>query len=284
MTDNTQETEELNETEEAQEKFPYKADGLFYRNFLVDDNYSHPYPLITGINSLVKDVTRLKSETKKSIHVLNNSMLERVKLKELLCEASDRRQVHIRTFTEFSRSIFLNHGDSLFRTRTSKCNGYMPYILETPEDKMDIILEAIKFTPSFDLRYKAKSSSEQAKLIWSLFGFISEIKAQMISDAEIRNYAPDEDTALIYFAYQRRLMVNHLIDCDDLLLLASKLLMFFSRYRKLYRRCSGGIYVSNAQNLTKAQDYFLYALVNDNYENVVTIDTSDFSETQGIQT
>ena len=131
-------------------------------------------------------------------------------------------------------------------------------------DRLELIKQAIKETPSQARKYKDLSTDEQNKFIYRALEFISKAKRELIANC-------DDDIILLYKNYQDILQNQSAIDFDDLLLLAYSLLSNFPKIASLYRRSFHAICVDEAQYLNNAQYQLLLVLAGDEFTNLMMV-------------
>ena len=95
----------------------------------------------------------------------------------------------------------------------------MPHIFEDEIDRIELVGQAIKQTPSYAGKYKRQDEKEKEDFSYRVLNFISEVKRKLIPENELEEHTNDENIVLLYQNYQDILNTQNAIDFDDLLLL-----------------------------------------------------------------
>ncbi|HZK61722.1 MAG TPA: ATP-dependent helicase, partial [Anaerovoracaceae bacterium] len=170
----------------------------------------------------------------------------------------------------FCQSMLENHGNLIGLAK-------MPHIFEDETDRLELIEQAIKQTPSYAAKYKTQDEKEQKKFRYRGLNFISKVKRELIADRELGQHTNDENIVLLYRNYQDILRSQNAIDFDDLLLLAHSLLVNYPKTAALYRRSFFAICIDEAQDLNNAQYQLLLALANGEFTNIMMVGDPDQS-------
>ncbi len=214
---------------------------------------------------LTQRVRYLLGNTNKKILALTFTNKAGEEIKERLSDISEiEKRVFVGTFHGFCQSIIENHGHLIGLTK-------MPHIFEEETDRLELIEQAIKQTPSYAGTYKTQSNKEQKSFRYRVLSYISKVKRELIADSELEQHTDDENIVLLYQNYQDILRTQNAIDFDDLLLLAYSLLVNYPKTAALYRRSFFAICIDEAQDLNNAQYQFLLALANGEFTNIMMV-------------
>jgi DNA helicase-2/ATP-dependent DNA helicase PcrA len=214
---------------------------------------------------LTERVQYLLSKTNKKVLALTFTNKAGEEIKERLSNSSNiKKRVFVGTFHSFCQSILENHGNLLGLSK-------MPHIFEDEADRLELIEQAIKQTPSYAAKYKNQNIKDQTNFRYRVLNFISKVKRKLIADIELEKHTDDQNIVILYQNYQDILRSQNAIDFDDLLLLAYSLLVNFPKIAALYRRSFFAICIDEAQDLNKAQYQFLLALVNGEFTNIMMV-------------
>ena len=214
---------------------------------------------------LTERVRYLLTKTNKKVLAMTFTNKAGKEIKERLSNIPEiEGRVFVGTFHSFCQSMLENHGNLIGLAK-------MPHIFEDDVDRLELVGEAIKQTPSYASKYTTQDKKEQKKFRYRVLNFISEMKRRLIADSEIGEHTNDEDIALLYQNYQEILKSQNAIDFDDLLLLAYGLLVNYSKTAALYRRSFFAVCVDEAQDLNNAQYQLLLALTNGEFNNVMMV-------------
>lgn len=152
--------------------------------------------------------------------------------------------------------------------------GYqeMPHIIEREADRKAVLAQAIQSTPSIAHHYDGPEK-DQAKLLDNCLRFISKQKRKLVwLDEDTTEYADwSAERVSLYLNYNTYLRNQNLIDYDDILLLAWRILTEHPRVAKLYRQLYHYVLVDEAQDLSFAQYELLRALCGDQLRNVMMV-------------
>lgn len=214
---------------------------------------------------LTERVQYLLSKTNKKVLALTFTNKAGEEIKERLSNISEiEKRVFVGTFHGFCQSILENHGNLIGLSK-------MPHIFEDETDRLELVEQAIKQTPSYAAKYKRQDKKDQTNFRYRVLNFISKVKRELIADNELEQHTDDEDIVLLYQNYQDILRSQNAIDFDDLLLLAYSLLVNYPKTAALYRRSFFAICIDEAQDLNNAQYQLLLALVNGEFTNVMMV-------------
>jgi DNA helicase-2/ATP-dependent DNA helicase PcrA len=214
---------------------------------------------------LTERVRYLLTKTNKKVLALTFTNKAGKEIEERLNNISEiEKRIFVGTFHGFCQSILENHGNLIGHAK-------MPHIFEDETDRLELIGQAIKQTPSYAGKYKTQDKQEQKNFRYRFLNFISEMKRKLIADNEIGEHTDDENFVLLYQNYQEILRAQNAIDFDDLLLLAYGLLVNYPKTAALYRRSFFAVCVDEAQDLNNAQYQLLLALTNGEFNNVMMV-------------
>ena len=214
---------------------------------------------------LTKRVRHLLTKTNKKVLALTFTNKAGEEIKERLSDISEiEKRVFVGTFHSFCQTMLENHGNLIGLAK-------MPHIFEDEIDRLELVGQAIKQTPSYAGKYKTQDEKERKKFRYRVLNFISEVKRKLIADSELGKHTNDEDIVLLYQNYQDILHTQNAIDFDDLLLLAYSLLVNYPKTAALYRRSFFAICIDEAQDLNNAQYQLLLALANGEFTNIMMV-------------
>jgi DNA helicase-2/ATP-dependent DNA helicase PcrA len=174
------------------------------------------------------------------------------------------KRVFVGTFHKFCQTMLENHGHLIGLAK-------MPHLFEDETDRLELVEQAIKQTPSYAVKYKTHDKKEQKNFRYRVLNYISKVKRELIADSELEQHTDDENIVLLYQNYQDILRSQNAIDFDDLLLLAYSLLVNYPKTAALYRRSFFAICIDEAQDLNNAQYQLLLALANGEFTNIMMV-------------
>jgi len=207
----------------------------------------------------------LLTKTNKKVLALTFTNKAGKEIEERLNNISEiEKRIFVGTFHGFCQSILENHGNLIGLAK-------MPYIFEDDTDRLELVGQAIKQTPSYASKYKTQDKKEQKNFRYRVLDFISKVKRKLIADSEYEQHTDDENIVLLYQNYQDILRAQNAIDFDDLLLLAYSLLVNYPKTAALYRRSFFAICIDEAQDLNNAQYHLLLALANGEFTNIMMV-------------
>ena len=214
---------------------------------------------------LTQRVRHLLDKTNKKVLALTFTNKAGEEIKERLSDVSEiEKRVFVGTFHGFCQSILENHGNLIGLAK-------MPHIFEDETDRLELVGQAIKQTPSYAGKYKTQDKKKQKNFRYRVLNFISKVKRELIADSEFEQHTNDENIVLLYQNYQDILRAQNAIDFDDLLLLAYSLLVNYPKIAALYRRSFFAICIDEAQDLNNAQYQLLLALANGKLTNIMMV-------------
>ncbi len=214
---------------------------------------------------LTERVRYLLNKSKKKVLALTFTNKAGEEIKERLNDISEiDKRVFVGTFHSFCQHILENHGNLIGFSK-------MPHIFEDEADRIELVGQAIKQTPSYAKKYEEQNEKQKKDFRYRVLSFISEVKRKLIAENEIYEHTDDEDIVLLYQNYQDILHAQNAIDFDDLLLFAYSLFVSFPKTTALYRRSFYAICVDEAQDLNKAQYQLLLALASSEFTNIMMV-------------
>lgn len=214
---------------------------------------------------LTERVRYLLTNTNKKVLTLTFTNKAGEEIKDRLSTIPEiEKRVFVGTFHGFCQYILENHGNSIGLSK-------IPHIFEDEQDRLELIEQAIKQTPSYAMEYKRKDEKDQTDFRYRVLNFISRVKRELIADNELGQHTDDENIILLYQNYQDILRGQNTIDFDDLLLLAYRLFVNYPKIAALYRRSFFAICIDEAQDLNNAQYQFLLVLVNSEFTNIMMV-------------
>ena len=214
---------------------------------------------------LTQRVRYLLGKTNKKVLALTFTNKAGKEIEERLSNISEiEKRVFVGTFHGFCQSILENHGNLIGLAK-------MPHIFEDETDRLELVGQAIKQTPSYAGKYKTQDKKKQKNFRYRVLNFISKVKRELIADSEFEQHTNDENIVLLYQNYQDILRAQNAIDFDDLLLLAYSLLVNYPKTAALYRRSFFAICIDEAQDLNNAQYQLLLALANGKLTNIMMV-------------
>ncbi|NQU63731.1 MAG: ATP-dependent helicase, partial [SAR324 cluster bacterium] len=214
---------------------------------------------------LTQRVRYLLGQTKKKVLALTFTNKAGEEIKERLSDiAQIENRVFVGTFHGFCQSMLENHGNMIGLPK-------MPHIFEDEIDRLELVDQAIKQTPSYASDYKKQSDKEQKSFRYRVLNYISKVKRELIADSELEEHTDDENIVLLYQNYQDILRNQDAIDFDDLLLKAHSLLVSYPKTAALYRRSFFAICVDEAQDLNNAQYQLLLTLSGGEFNNIMMV-------------
>ena len=213
---------------------------------------------------LTERVRHLLGKTRKKILALTFTNKAGDEIEERLKDLPEiKKRVFVGTFHKFCQNVLENHGRLIGLAK-------MPHLFEKETDRLELIEQAIKQTPSYAVKYKTQDKKEQKNSRYRTLNFISKVKRELIVDSELEQHY-DENIVLLYHNYQDILQAQNAIDFDDLLLLAYSLLVNYPKIAALYRRSFYAICIDEAQDLNNAQYLLLLALANSEFTNIMMV-------------
>lgn len=176
------------------------------------------------------------------------------------------KRANIGNFHKFALQILIERRFSI---------GYekVPHILEREEDKKKILEQVFIENPILKEYYMDKDEKTQRKYIDHYMNWINEQKKNLvIIDDDTPQYNGwKEQSLLLYKSYNQLLREQNLVDFDDVLLLAYRILIENPAITRLYQNTYPYILVDEAQDLSFAQYHLIKALTGDTHKNVFMV-------------
>ena len=171
-------------------------------------------------------------------------------------------------------SIDTIHGFSLTIIRAYRhVLGYdeMPHIIERQNDKLELIRQLFLENPILLSFYH--STDDQEKLLQNRLDCIARSKKELVFiDKDQLNYKNwSHRRIVLYKAYNESLQNQNLIDFDDILLLAWRILVENSAVASLYQRLYRYVLVDESQDLSFAQYQFIKAFCGNSIRNLLMV-------------
>ena len=214
---------------------------------------------------LTERIRYLLGNTNKKILALTFTNKAGDEIKERLSDISEiDKRAFVGTFHGFCKYMLENHGNLIGLPK-------IPNIFEDEADRLELIEQAIKQTPSYAAEYKTQDERQMKDFRYQCLNFISKVKRELIADSELEQHTEDGNIVLFYQNYQDILRSQNAIDFDDLLLLAYSLLTNYPKTAGLYRRSFFAICIDEAQDLNNAQYQLLLALANGEFTNIMMV-------------
>lgn len=193
---------------------------------------------------------------------------------------SDVGKIKERTFIETTHSFALD----IIRARRHELGmDEMPTIIDKESDRKKIVTEVVLSNPSLSRYYQKLPENSrfddlakfQTDLLNKCLIFISRKKQELIwLDHESDNPSGQDWTLErinLYKDYNDLLRNQNLIDYDDIILLAWKILSERPAVANLYRRIYRYVLVDEAQDLSFAQYELIKALCGDAIKNIMMV-------------
>lgn len=178
-------------------------------------------------------------------------------MKERLSDVPDiSEKTFIGTIHAFCQTVIEAHG---------KAVGFpeMPAILDSETDRLEILREVMLENPVLTPYYQSKDEKQRRKLLFSLCDSISARKRELSEFCEIPEEYDSDEEELVFQDYNDRLMSQGVIDFDDILVLAYRILTEQPKIARLYTRLYKYICVDEAQDLNYAQYALMQTLAAD---------------------
>lgn len=213
---------------------------------------------------LTERVKNLAEKTRRKILAITftNKACEEIKNRIKEQNQDLLKKVDVFTFHGFCNSVLERHGSYI---------GYakLPEIISSQEEIYTLMEEAVKATPTINMKYQRLDEKGKKKVIYEAIEQTARIKRNFIPDEDL--YESSQDEVILYFAYRNLMQSMNAIDFDDMLLLVYKLFTTNVRIADLYRRNYDYICIDEAQDLNNAQYRLLRSLANDGYKNVMMV-------------
>ena len=183
-------------------------------------------------------------------------------MRERLAEFPDIHQrAFIGTLHSFCLEVLANRGKSV------GIEG-RPNLLESNQDRRQILLQAVMDDPKLKLELSATGDAKsQRKKLSEWFNTIERSKKDLYPPEAIGDYTDRR----VYEAYNQALRSSNTVDFDDLLLLTYQLFTERPKIADFYRRQYRYICIDEAQDLNEAQYQVICALCGSEYRNVMMV-------------
>lgn len=197
---------------------------------------------------LIERTARLVSESQSSVLALtfsNKAAEEILERLELRLNEDDMSSVSVGTIHSFCLDLVLTRGKMIGLPTNLT-------VIENDKDKIEIMKKVLS---TLDI------SKENKYNVQSLLSKISYLKQSFFKNGSIlEEVEEDENVSYIFEAYNNLLIEHHLIDYDDILFYAYKLLTEKPQIVKLYSRLYKHVFVDEAQDLNLSQYLIIKAL------------------------
>jgi DNA helicase-2/ATP-dependent DNA helicase PcrA len=192
-------------------------------------------------------------------------------------KAAEEMQERLSDVPGISERAFIGtiHGFALEILRSRRhLLGYqeMPHIIERDNDRKKILEKVFLENPILRNYYDGKASKDKQEMLDKYIKIISEAKRNLAvidEDTPYPNWKPERQ--ILYTSYNRVLREQNLIDFDDLLLLAWRVLNENPNDSKLYRRIYQYVLIDEAQDLNYAQYHLIKTLCGESHRNVFIV-------------
>ena len=189
-------------------------------------------------------------------------------MRERLADVEDiSERTFIGTIHSFAQSIIEKHGRHI---------GYaeMPHIFERDEDRKRFLKQAVAaYSNSVheqSVSYNSVSIDDAVNMS-NWLGKISRLKRDLLTDDEIEESFPSDNTLQIYREYNALLRQHNGVDFDDLLVLAYRVLTDMPSIAGLYARSYPHVCIDEAQDLNNAQYQLISALCLEKTESLMLV-------------
>lgn len=242
---------------------------------IIDYRLSHDGPMLVEA-SAGSGKTRVLTECVRQLIERNPKRLAKILCLTFTNKAAEEMAERLSDIYEGNERTFIGtiHSFAL-EILQSKWHelGYneMPHILDHHSNQIailrDVILESEELSEFFD------DERTEKQFLDKNLAFISERKKNLVVvDNETLQHKDFSETQLLLFKeYNHRLRNQNLVDFDDVLLLAWRILIENPSAADLYRRLYKYVLVDEAQDLSKAQYELIRALCGDVIRNILMV-------------
>lgn len=214
---------------------------------------------------LTERIKKLIELTNRKILAITFTNKAGEEMKERLGDSEKvKKQVFIGTFHGFCQQVLEMRFNMLGLDK-------MPHIFEDDSDRLELVEQAIKSTPSYNLIYKELEIKKQKEYRYKVLEFISDVKRNLLSEDELLADTQDENIVLLYHSYQEILASQNAIDFDDLIMLTYRLFLNNPTVAAIYRRTYEYICIDEAQDLNNAQYQLIKAITSDEHNNIMMV-------------
>ncbi len=149
----------------------------------------------------------------------------------------------------------------------------MPHIFEREEDRKKTIESVLLENPIFKDSYDGLDLKQKENFLNQSLVFISKVKRDLIvlDDDKLEFSGWDAEKLWLYKLYNQCLRNQNVMDYDDILLYAYRILTERPAISNLYRRIYKYILIDEAQDLNFAQYHIIKALCGDTYKNLMMV-------------
>ncbi|MCX8473606.1 MAG: ATP-dependent helicase, partial [Sediminibacterium sp.] len=188
-----------------------------------------------------------------------NEIRERIGTNEKI-----KKNVFVGTFHSFCQSIL---------ELRFKLLGYhrMPHIFEDDSDRLELIKQAIKSVPQFELIYDNQEHKKKNEYIYNALQFISTVKRELLTAEELAKNSGNNEYPYLFETYQDILKSNNAIDFDDIIKLVYDLFTNNESVANLYRKAYSFVCIDECQDLNKLQYFLLKSLCGNVIKNVMMV-------------
>jgi DNA helicase-2/ATP-dependent DNA helicase PcrA len=168
---------------------------------------------------------------------------------------------YIGTIHSFCQMVIESHGHTVGHKR-------VPVILERESDRLALMEEVLLDNATLKSYYLHRGNErDRRQYLYNLLAFISRRKRQLTTTTNVPEVDPlssSPEAEHVYRDYNDRLASQGIIDFDDILLLAYRILTERPEVARLYTRIYRYICVDEAQDLNEAQYALIRVLAADN--------------------
>jgi len=198
-------------------------------------------------------------------------------------KAAEEMQERLKTVRGIKDRAFINnlHTFGLGVLKSYKHElGYteMPHIIENINDQKAILREVFAENPDLNQFLMQMDEKNRKKQITKALDVIGKAKKKLIFidvdyfQYELENHSEDDHKWLfMYKDYNDRLRNQNLIDYDDMLLLAWRILTEKPHIARIYQRLYKYVLIDEGQDLSYAQYQLIKALCGDKIKNILMI-------------
>lgn len=199
--------------------------------------------------TLTEHIKTLLSRGKRGEKVLAVTFSNKAanELKERLLRSFSEEEigekVYVGTIHNFCLALVLQRGHSI------GLNSDL-HIFDDYNDRFKIFVEAVESIPRARMKYVEPDGSLDSKRLRSTFDSFSKAKRNLRFPSD---YESQPLTQMLYQEYNNRMITQNVMDFEDILLYAYRILSEKSSIADIYQRIYRNICVDEAQDLNKAQ-------------------------------
>jgi DNA helicase II / ATP-dependent DNA helicase PcrA len=182
-----------------------------------------------------------------------------------------RRRAFIGTLHGFALEVFTSRRHHLGFSE-------MLHIIDRDNDRKKIIEEVLLSDPGTFAAFHLKEPKEQDKELGHWLQWMRAQKQNLVfAEGENDPLPPDwtSEEQAMFRSYNRLLRGQNLLDFEDILIFAYRILAEFQAIARLYRQLYPYILVDEAQDLNFAQYHLLKAFCGDTHRNVLMVGDPD---------